>query len=176
MANRKVLLVTLTVGLLLSLAPLGATAAPGPAAPSQEPEPECTPMAIMLATLIDDVADCTELMQYRQEHDVGWGVIMKAYLLSDSFGLDWRELVDRHMSEEGLGWGQLVKAHVLATALGANADDLLAQRAEGKGWGEILQEYREGPGKPPWAGQGKPPWAGQGKPPWAGPKEQEGTE
>jgi hypothetical protein len=164
MREKKLLLVTLAIGLLAGLLPSAAMAAPAPSSPSQDDE--CThPMALLLSEWMED-ASCAEIMALHDE-GVGFGVIMKAHFLGEMFGLNWRDLVDRHMSEEGLGWGQIMKAHALADALGVSADDLLAQRAEGKGWGEILQEYRTGPGKPPWAGQGKPPWAGQGKPPWA---------
>ena len=164
MRVKKLLLVILSIGLLAGLVPPVVTAAPIPSTPSQEDE--CThPMALILSEWMED-ASCKDLMALHDE-GVGFGVIMKAHFLGEMFGLNWRDLVDRHMGEEGLGWGQIMKAHVLADALGVSADDLLAQRAEGKGWGEILQEYREGPGKPPWASKGKPPWAGQGKPPWA---------
>jgi len=164
MQKKKLLLVTLSIGLLASLFPLAATAAPTPSSPSQDEG--CThPMALILSELIED-ASCEDLMALHAG-GVGFGVIMKAHFLSEMFDLDWRDLVDRHMSEEGLGWGQIMKAHALADALDVSADELLAERAEGKGWGEILKGYREGPGKPPWAGKGKPPWAGQGKPPWA---------
>ncbi len=164
MRKKKLLLGTLSIALLVSLLPPAAMAAPTPSSPSQDEE--CThPLALILSEWMEGVS-CQDLMDLHDE-GVGFGVIMKAHFLGEMFGLNWRDLVDRHMGEEGLGWGQIMKAHVLADALGISADDLLAQRAEGKGWGEILQEYREGPGKPPWAGQGKPPWAGQGKPPWA---------
>jgi hypothetical protein len=171
MQVKRMLLVTLAIGLLAGLLPPAAMAAPAPSSPSQDDE--CThPMALILSEWMEDVS-CQDLMDLHDE-GVGFGVIMKAHFLSQMFGLNWRDLVDRHLSEEGLGWGQIMKAHALANALGVSADDLLAQRAEGKGWGEILQEYRTGPGKPPWAGQGKPPWAqGRGKPEWAGPSEPE---
>ena len=169
MTRKRLLLLALATGLLVALTPVAATAAPTPSRPSQDDG--CThPMAFMLSQWMGVSYDEITALH---DQDIGFGVMMKAYLLSDAFGLDWRDLVDRHMSEEGLGWGQITKAHVLATALGVSADDLLAQRAGGMGWGQILKEYREGPGRPPWAGQGQPPWAGQGKPPWAGPHQPE---
>jgi hypothetical protein len=74
----------------------------------------------------------------------------------------------------------------LAVLFALNVDDLLTGRAEGTGWGEIKQVYREGPGKPPWAGGPKedkekpekpgkpkesdePDQAGKGPPDWARP-------
>jgi hypothetical protein len=77
-----------------------------------------------------------------QASGVGFGVIKKAYSLSQIFpDLDWEGLVDRHKSEEGLGWGQIKKACHLAGLLNLDAEGLLEERAQGKGWGEILQEH-----------------------------------
>jgi len=164
MKSKNLLLVTLIVGLLITLFPLAATAAPSPS-PLSDEEPECNPRAAFLAKWMG--VKCSVLMNY-QEDGVGFGVIMKAYFLSTLFpGLHWRSLVERHT--RSLGWGQIMKAYYLARLLGVDAEDLLEKRAEGMGWGQILQEHREGPGKPPWAGQGPPPWAHGGKPPWAGP-------
>ena len=169
MKGKKLLLVTLAIGLSITLPPPTATAAPSPSSPPEPPDPECNPRALMLSEWMGVEVECSELMDY-QARGVGFGVIMKAYFLSQTFpDPDWKDLVDRHMSEEGLGWGQIKKAYHLASVLGLNAEDLLEKRAQGKGWGEILQERREEPGKPPWAGQGPPPWAHRGKPPWAGP-------
>jgi hypothetical protein len=168
MKSKRLSLVMLVTGLLITLTPLTSAAAPSSSSPSQEPEPECSPMALRLSERMG--VECSVLMDY-QANDVGFGVIMKAYSLSQIFpDLDWEDLVDRHTSEEGLGWGQITKAYRLASQLDLNAEDLLAERAQGSGWGEILQQYREGPGKPPWAEPGPPPWANQhpGKPPWAG--------
>jgi len=115
--------------------------------------------------------ECPELMAL-QEQGVGFGVIMKAYFLSQALDLDgWdavRGLIDLH--GEDVGWGQVVKAYTLADALRRPAGDLLAE-AQATGWGPIIQEYRadRGPGKPPWAGKGKPHRTDTGKPPWAGP-------
>ena len=167
MIGKKLLLVTLAIGLSITLPPPTTTAAPSPSSPPEPPDPECNPRALRLSEWMG--VECSVLMDY-QARGVGFGVIMKAYSLSQTFpDLDWKDLVDRHMSEEGLGWGQIKKAYHLASVLGLNAEDLLKKRAQGKGWGEILQEHREEPGKPPWAGQGPPPWAHRGKPPWAGP-------
>ena len=167
MIGKKLLLVTLAIGLSITLPPPTTTAAPSPSSLPEPPDPECNPRALMLFEWMG--VECSVLMDY-QARGVGFGVIMKAYFLSQTFpDLDWKDLVDRHMSEEGLGWGQIKKAYHLASVLGLNAEDLLEKHAQGKGWGEILQEHREEPGKPPWAGQGPPPWAHRGKPPWAGP-------
>ena len=162
MKRKRLLLVTLICGLLITLFPLGATAAPTPSPPSQE-EPECNPMAIFLANLMGE--DCEDLMDYQVDGvDVGFGVIMKAYFLSQMFDLDWTNLVERHMSEEGLGWGQIMKAYFLASVLeDVDAEDLLEMR-ETMGWGVILKPYRgEEPGKPPWAGPHPRPWAHRGE-------------
>ncbi len=166
MQSNRFLGVTLILGLLMTLLPATTSAAPNLSSPSQPPEPGCNPMALRLSAWMD--VGCSRIMGY-QAQGVGFGVIMKAYYLSQTFpDLQWERLVSQHMSEEG--WGQIMKAHALAARLGLDPDELLAGRAEGKGWGEILQEYREGPGKPPWAAQGPPPWAkGRGKPSWAGP-------
>lgn len=168
--KKKLLLVALICGLLITLFSPAATAAPTSSTLPQPPEPECNPKARILAEWMG--VDCSVIMKY-QANGVGFGVIMKAYFLSQIFpDLDWKDLVKRHMSEKGLGWGQIMKAYLLASALGVDAEDLLKMRAEGMGWGQILKEYRTGPGKPPWAGQG-PPWAHRGKPPWAGPHKPE---
>ena len=157
MKGKKLVLVTLIIGLLMAVFPLAAPAAPGPSSPPQG-ERECSPRALMLAEWMGE--DCKVLMDY-QASGIGFGVIMKAYFLSTVFpALDWEDLVERHMSEEGLGWGQVMKAHYLASMLGLDAEELLAKHSGGMGWGQILQESREGPGKPPWASQGPPPWAG----------------
>ncbi len=187
MKGKKLLLVTLIIGLLMALTPLSATAAPA----IDDEGPECNPRAFVLSELMG--VDCSELMDL-QESGIGFGVMMKAYFLADAFGLPWQDLAKRHVTEEGIGWGQIVKAYALADALGVPPEELLAQ-AQKDGWGPIIQEYRAqyGPGKPPWAGQGKPPWAkgqgkdkpertgpgkppwaqGRGKPEWAGPPESE---
>jgi hypothetical protein len=163
MKGKKVLLVALISGLLLALTPLAATAAPA----NEDDGPECNPRAAVLATWMG--VECPELMAL-QEQGVGFGVIMKAYFLSQALDLDgWdavKGLMDLHRAD--VGWGQIVKAHTLAKLLGRSADVLLDE-AQATGWGPIIQEYRvdNGPGKPPWAGKGKPPWAGKGKPPWA---------
>ena len=171
--RKKLLLAALAIGVLLALTPVAAAAGPPPSRSLQDGE--CThPIALMLSQWME--VPCDELVALHDQ-GVGFGVMMRAYFLSTVFPeLEWEDLVQRHLSEEGLGWGQIMKAHLLAQVLGADPESLLAEHAAGKGWGEILQEYREEPGKPPWAGQGKPPWAGRGKPPWAGPPEPEGTE
>lgn len=162
MNGKKVLLLALVAGLLLALTPLAAAAAPA----NEDDGPDCNPRAVVLAAWMD--VDCSELMDLQAE-GIGFGVIMKAYFLSDLFGLGWEELVERHTVAEGLGWGQIMKAHFLAERLPVDADTLLEMRADGMGWGEILKLYRLTPGKPPWAGQGKPHRTDKGKPPWAGP-------
>jgi len=166
MKRKKLLVATLMIGLLIALFPPAATAAPSPSSPSQPPV--CNPMAAFLADLLG--VECEYLMVEYQANGIGFGVIMKAYFLSTlSPDLDWEDLVARHMSEEGLGWGQVMKAYTLASLLGLDGEELLEQHRGGMGWGQILKQYREGPGKPPWAGQGPLPWAHRGKPPWAGP-------
>lgn len=161
MKRKRLLFVTLIVGLLITLFPLGATAAPSPSPPSQEPPP-CNPRAVFLADLIG--VDCSLLMDY-QESGVGFGVIMKAHFLSTLFDPgNWTGLLALHQAD--IGWGQIMKAYTLADLLGdVTAQDLLNEHAGGKGWGDILKERGLGPGKPPWAGQGKPDWAGPR--PWA---------
>lgn len=167
---KRFLPVMLIVGLLIALFPLAAAASP----PSQEPPPpECNPRARMLADLLsewlDEEVTCQYLME-KQAQGIGFGVMMKAFLLGKLFDLDWEDLVTRHM-EEDLGWGQVMKAYYLASLLeDVTGEELLQEHLAGKGWGDILKERGLGPGRPPWAGQGKPPWAkGRGKPPWAGP-------
>lgn len=163
MKTKRLLLIALIVGLLITLFPFAATAAPMPSPSSQKPK--CNPRAAFLAKWMG--VRCKVLMNY-QEDGVGFGVIMKAYFLSTVFPrLSWRRLVERH--RRGLGWGQIMKAYYLAKLLDLKAKDLLKKREEGMGWGQILRPHREGPGKPPWAGQGPRPWAHRGKPPWAGP-------
>ena len=163
MNGKKLSLILLAVALLMALGPAGATATPEVSHPPQPPEPGCGPRAAFLSAWMG--VECAELVALH-EAGIGFGVMMKAYFLSQTFtGLDWRDLVDQHITGEGLGWGQVMKAHYLAELLGADAEELLAERAAGKGWGEILREHEIAPGKPPWAGQGKPPWAGgPGKP------------
>lgn len=158
MKGKRLLKATLLLALLAILFPFSAFAAPNLSGPSQAAGP-CNPKALKLSELMD--VDCAVIMEY-QANGTGFGLIFKAYSLSQTFpDLDWRDLVDRHMGEEGLGWGQIAQAHVLARRLGLNPDDVLADHAQGKGWGQILKEHREGPGKPSWAnGEGKPSWAG----------------
>lgn len=158
MKSRRLLIAMLVVGLSMILSPLVVIAGPG-ASPSQD-KPECNPRSRILAEWTE--VDCEDLMDY-QADGVGFGVIMKAYLLSQVFpDLEWQDLVESHMSGESLGWGQVMKAHFLASVLGpdVDAEDLLELRGEGVGWGEIKKGYRDGPGRPPWAGGGRPPWAG----------------
>jgi hypothetical protein len=120
---------------------------------------------------------CEELIDYRVR-GVGLGVIKQAYSLEKAFRLTsaaplWQNLVEQHLDEQGPGWGQIKKAYWLAGQLASkvsviiSAEELLTRHAQGEGWGEILQEYREGPGKPPWVAHGPPPWARRGRPPWA---------
>jgi hypothetical protein len=169
MKGNKLTLVTFLVGLLMGLTPFAASAAPTPSPVCQD---ECThPMALMLSEWMD--VDCQALMAYHAD-GVGFGVIMKAYVLSEAFDPgNWEGLLTLH--QEDVGWGQIVKAYALAGPLERSPVDLLAD-AQARGWGEIVRDYREkaGPGKPPWAAKGKPPWAeARGKPEWAGPHESE---
>jgi hypothetical protein len=146
----------LIVGLAIALSPLVAMAGPQP---SPQADSECNPKALILAQWMGEDVDCEDLMEL-QAAGVGFGVIMKAYSLSQVFDLDWEDLVERHVSEEGLGWGKLMKAYFLAQALDLDAEDLLELREDGLGWGQILKLHRSGKGKPPWARGGPPPWAG----------------
>lgn len=168
MKSRRLLMAMLVVGLAMILLPLVVMADPG-RSPSQD-KPECNPRSRILAKWMD--LECQDLMDY-QADGVGFGVMMKAYLLSQVFAdLEWQALVESHISEEGLGWGQVMKAYFLASVLGppdVDAEDLLELRREGVGWGEIKKSYRDGPGRPPWAGGGPRPWAQRSRPPWAGP-------
>jgi len=164
MKRKRLLLVALIVGLLITLFPLAAIAAPNPATLSDPPPPECNPRAFFLANLMGDDVTCEYLME-KQAEGIGFGLIMKAYFLSEIFDPDnWTVLLDLH--QQDFGWGQIMKAYTLADLLGdVTAQDLLNEHAGGKGWGDILKERGLGPGKPPWAGQGKPDWAGPR--PWA---------
>lgn len=149
MRSKKLLIAMLLIGLYISLSPLVAMADPN-ASPSPQ-KPECNPRARMLATLMGDDVDCLDLMDLQAE-GIGFGVIMKAYSLSQTFDLDWEDLVESHRGEEGLGWGQIMKAHFLASRLGVEAEELLEEREKGVGWGQILKKHAKGPGKPSWAG------------------------
>jgi hypothetical protein len=163
--RKKLLLATLAVGALLAVTPLAAMAGPAPSRSSQDGECD-HPMAFMLSQLMEGVT-CEELISLHDQ-GVGFGVMVKAYVLGTTFAQgDWEGLVALH--QEDIGWGQIAKAYVLAGPLGRTAEDLLAE-AQATGWGQILKEYRDQ------YGHGRPPWAGQGKPPWAGPPEREGPE
>jgi hypothetical protein len=175
MISKRLLFSAFVLILWSILGSLADAAAAHPAIPAQPSKPECNPAALRLAQGMG--VDCSVLMDY-QARGVGLGVIRQAYALSQSFdGPSWQALVDMHVSGEGPGWGEMKKAYRLANQLGVDPQALLEQRAQGLGWGEILQEHREGPGKPPWAGgpklekvgPGRPPWAGAGPPPWARP-------
>jgi len=164
---KRLLLVTLICGLFATLFPLRAIAAP----PSQDEEPPCNPLATFLKEKLD--LPCTDLMAYQVDGvSVGLGEIMIAYFLTTVFpDVKWDDLVEMHVTGD-LGWGQIVKAYTLASVLEVSAEDLLADREAGMGWGEIRKEEGLEPGKPPWAGP--PPWAkGHGKPDWAGPHAKE---
>jgi hypothetical protein len=165
MTRKKLLLVALATGLLVALTPLATLSAPNPSRPFQDDG--CThPMAFMLSEWM--AMSCEDIMALHDEQDIGFGVMMKAYVLSKAFAQgDWESLLALH--QEDVGWGQIMKAYALAGPLGRSPEDLLAD-AQASGWGPILQEYREQ------YGHGKPPWAGQGKPPWAGPHEPEQPE
>lgn len=145
MRSKKLLIAMLLMGLYISLSPLVVMADPNDL-PSEKPE--CNPRAIVLAGWMD--VPCKDLMDMQQA-GVGFGVIMKAYSLSQMFDLDWEDLVERHMSDEGLGWGQIMKAHFLAGRLGVTAGELLGERGKGMGWGQILKKHGKGRGKPAWA-------------------------
>ncbi len=173
MIGKRLLFSALVLLLWSILGLLVDAAAANPVIPAQPSKPECNPTAIRLAQWMG--VDCSVLMDY-QARGVGFGVIRQAYALSQSLdGPGWQALVDMHLSGEDPGWGEIKKAYRLANQLGVDPQALLEQRAQGLGWGEILQEHRAGPGKPPWAGgpklekeaPGRPPWAGEGPPPWA---------
>lgn len=78
--------------------------------------------------------------------------------------------------EEGsarTGFGQIMLAYQTAEETGGTASEILSERAEGKGWGQIWQELDligkpEDAGKPDHAGKpddvGKPEGVGNGKP------------
>ena len=156
---KRVLIVSLIVGLLITLFPPVAIAAPSLATLSQEPPP-CNPRATFLSKWMG--VECSVLMDY-QADGVGFGVIMKAYFLSQIPGFpNWESLLGLH--QQDVGWGQIMKAYFLASVLEVDAEELLEMHKGGIGWGEILKEQGLGPGKPPWAHGGKPPWAGPHKP------------
>ena len=99
MKRKKLLPVMLLLVSLSAFFPLSTIAAPNPSAPLQEPKPECNPRAARLAEWMD--VECSLLMDY-QARGVGFGVIWQAYALSQAYsGLNWVDLVGRHMSEEG---------------------------------------------------------------------------
>jgi hypothetical protein len=174
MRTKRTSLVLLVALFSMLLSPLAASAAFDPPDPSQSDEKKCNGQ---IAKMADQMGlECSELLDY-QAAGVGLGVIKQAYSMSES---NWRDLVETHMSGEGAEWGELKKAYSLAGQLDLSAEELLGRHAEGVGWGEILQEHRVGPGKPPWANgpppwvrRGKPSWArtGHGRPNWAGPKD-----
>jgi hypothetical protein len=184
MKRRNILLVSLVMILLISLLLPTAAAASNPA---QDSEPQCNPVAIWLARWMEmEDDDCVLLMEY-QALGVGFGVIRQAYLLSLAYdGADWEALLEMFLSEEGPGWGEVKKAYRLAVLLDLDPEELLEQRAQGLGWGEMLQEHRDGPGKPPWAGgppkieedsseEPEPSRPGHGPPPWARPAKPQKT-
>lgn len=173
---RKVWWVVVLIVLLLILLPPSVLASSLPQPASQddepddgggrEPQPLCNPAAARLASWIG--VECAVLETYIAQ-GVGLGEIARAFMLSRAFPeLTWEEFLEWRMGggeQEGVGWGEIQKAYWLGRMLGADPQELLTAHLSGQGWGEILQQYRQGPGKPSWAQQGPPPWAhGRGKP------------
>ncbi len=131
----------------------------GPTDDPVEPAPDavCNPAAVRLAALMG--VDCAVTGAYIAQ-GVGLGEIAQAYALSQAFpALTWAALLARHSGPEGLGWGSIKKAYWLGELVGADPEALLSAHLAGAGWGELLQPYRTGPGKPDWAAGGAPPWA-----------------
>ncbi|MFO7696848.1 MAG: hypothetical protein R6X16_06785 [Anaerolineae bacterium] len=119
---------------------------------AQEPDspPACIPMAATLAQRIG--VDCKVIMDLHAE-GVGFGQVMMAWKLSEQlpgFEGTWRSLLDAHLAGEG--WGERIMAYRLAGAIDEDPDEILELKRSGLGWGEIRQQFRLGPGKPPWAG------------------------
>jgi hypothetical protein len=118
--------------------------------------------------------------------------------IAERYGLTYEEVM-AWFCEGEFGFGQIMLALQTSGITGDSADDLLARRAGGEGWGQIWQDLDligrpEDAGPPEWAGRpegagppedrgrpegagppdgsGPPPWAG-GPPPWAGPPNQD---
>lgn len=73
--------------------------------------------------------------------------------------------VRKWFCDDGHGFGQIAMALQTSKVTGDSVEELLAQRAEGKGWGNIWKEKglirnQEDGGPPPQAGHGRPAWAG----------------
>lgn len=88
--------------------------------------------------------------------------------LAETYKVDYDQ-VKKWFCEDGHGFGQIAMALQTSQLTGDSVEALLAQRAEGKGWGNIwrekglLRSAKDG---------GPPPWAGHGRPAWAGPKQE----
>lgn len=88
--------------------------------------------------------------------------------LAKTYGVTYDQVM-KWFCEDGYGFGQIAMALQTSKLTGDTVDALLAQRAEGKGWGNIWKEKglvrsdKDG---------GPPPWAGHGRPAWAGPKQE----
>ena len=73
--------------------------------------------------------------------------------------------VKKWFCDDGYGFGQIAMALQTSKLTDDSVEALLAQRAEGKGWGNIWKDKglirnSEDAGPPPWAGHGRPAWAG----------------
>lgn len=112
-------------------------------------------------------------------HPVGQGI-------ADRFGASYEEVM-AWFCEGGFGFGQIMLALTTVGTSGGSAEDLLARRAGGEGWGKIWQDLNligrpedagppEEAGPPEWAGppDGGGPPEEAGPPEWAGPPDDGG--
>lgn len=124
----KITTVLLVLVMLLGVVPF--------AQADDEPPPACNPVAEALAAQME--IDCEELIEIMLDQEAGLGEVMQAWYLAqrlENFDGEWTELLDMSLDN---GWGQLVKAFTLADQLeGVEAEDLLAAKAEGIGWGQL---------------------------------------
>lgn len=74
----------------------------------------------------EDTGACTNL------NPVG-ETLAEAYEVDDEVILDWRC--------DGYGYGEIARALELAKLSGDDADEILARREDGEGWGNILKDY-----------------------------------
>jgi hypothetical protein len=132
-----------------------------------------------LADDLDGFDDWRELLEMKQDEELGWGQFKMATRLAGEDG-DAQALLE--LKQSGIGWGIIKKAQAIAAAGLMSFEEAIAAFESGADWDEIRAELGLEEGPPPWAGpkdkdkdNGPPPWANNdkdkdkdnGPPPWA---------
>lgn len=150
-------------------------------------------LATTVELAVDDPEEGDEEVGYfcledgEMQHPVAAGI-------AETYGVEYDQVIG-WFCDGGFGFGQIMLALMTQEITGTSAEETLARRAAGEGWGKIWISMeligkpgdvlppgsRESAGgeTPFWAGDppggagrpegaGRPDWAGGGKPPWAG--------